>query len=138
MHAFRPNLFNFWGFWNSWGISSTIWLLLCDQVRLHFSHIYFGCFWGVMSQFELVKPKFRIRLHCMFIYAAFQPLTELSNAQRVISSTIRNLPTTTGLNCFGHEIYVTKYCKIFESCSKNPHVFFIRPHLLVFFLSVFC
>ena len=74
--------------------SSTIWLLYCDQLHLHFSHHKYGCFCGVRSHFQLVKhTRFRIRLHSPFITPAFKSCIEWSNAQRVIAPTTTILST---------------------------------------------
>ena len=78
-------------------ISSTIWLLLCNQVRLYLSYNkYFLVAYGLL----------RTRT---FIYAGFTSHRKWSNAQCVSTPTTTIIPATTGTNyCldfFGHVIY---------------------------------
>ena len=83
----------------------------------------FGCFNGVIAQYQNISRSFRIWLHCLFICATFKSPTEWSNVQHV--SALTNYWDTT--NHIGYHLtaqspdilttnfHLSKYCKIFDS-----------------------
>ena len=82
--------------------------------------LYNKCF-SIASTASCPKTKSKsisskIKLHCIFIYAAFKPHTGWSNTQHVSTPTTTILPTTMGtshsLNCFDHIIYKLVHTKI--------------------------
>ena len=54
----------------------------------------FGCFHCIITQFELIKLSFQIRLHSTFILEVFKSHMELNNAQHVSVLTSTILQTT--------------------------------------------
>ena len=82
---------------------------------------FFGCFHGIIAHFELVKYKFRMRLHHTLILASFKSYAECDN-ECVSTSTTTMLPIIAGtfhsLTCFSHLIYASQSC-IYQNKAKT-------------------
>ena len=74
--------------------------LISIQLNLHTN--IFGCFYGVITQFKL-------RLHCIFICAAFKSHSDAMN--NVTADQLWLVPSC--VNCFGHDIH--EYPKILQN-----------------------
>ena len=94
---------------NPSGISSSICLLYCNQLRLQILRNEY--FWSLPQHYDPVRTTYPRRLRCTFICRAFKSHSEWSN-ERVSALTTMILPTAAGiylgLNSFSHVIYVSQ------------------------------
>ena len=111
----------------------------------------FGCFCGVMVQFELVKDKFQnlISLHShMWCFQITHGLRQCTKCQRTTfyKTTNHTQVLCHGLNCFGRVIYsphtntYQNIAKLFNHPSRYNHIStfsFTFSLSLSFFLSFF-